>query len=102
MDRAEWDIDHLHPVTGAPRWDDAAMHRSGSGAEPEPAPDPGETYAQALLEEREGYVRRGLADRVAAVDAELARLGRPVPAGRESAKPAARKSRAKKVTSGDS
>lgn len=29
----------------------------------------------ALLEERHGYVVRGLADRVAQVDAELARLG---------------------------
>jgi hypothetical protein len=30
---------------------------------------------EALLREREGYVRRGLPDRVAAVDAELVRLG---------------------------
>jgi hypothetical protein len=30
---------------------------------------------EALLREREGYVRRGLTERVAAVDAELARLG---------------------------
>lgn len=30
---------------------------------------------EALLAEREGYVRRGLSNRVAQVDAELARLG---------------------------
>jgi hypothetical protein len=30
---------------------------------------------RALLREREGYLRRGLSGRVAAVDAELARLG---------------------------
>ena len=30
---------------------------------------------EALIWEREGYVRRGLKDRVAAVDAELAALG---------------------------
>lgn len=32
-------------------------------------------HVAALLVEREGYVRRGLADRVAQVDAELARFG---------------------------
>ncbi|MBK8640629.1 MAG: hypothetical protein IPN92_21040 [Chromatiaceae bacterium] len=31
-------------------------------------------YVAALKEEREGYVKRGLADRVAQVDAELARF----------------------------
>ena len=31
-------------------------------------------YVAALKAEREGYVRRGLADRVAQVDAELARF----------------------------
>ena len=31
-------------------------------------------YVQALKDEREGYVRRGLTDRVAQVDAELARF----------------------------
>jgi hypothetical protein len=36
-----------------------------------------ETIA-ALLEERRGYVMRGLPDRVAVVDAELARLGHRV------------------------
>ena len=30
---------------------------------------------EALLAEREGYTRRGLADRVAQVDAEIERLG---------------------------
>ena len=36
---------------------------------------PGQDWAQALLRERAGLARRGLHDRVAAVDAELARLG---------------------------
>ena len=36
-------------------------------------------YVRALREEREGYVRAGRADRVAQVDAEIARVeGRPV------------------------
>ena len=34
----------------------------------------------ALLRERAGLARRGLTDRVALVDAELARLGHPVEA----------------------
>lgn len=33
------------------------------------------TYVRALLREREGYVLRGRENRVADVDAELARLG---------------------------
>ena len=33
------------------------------------------SYIQALLEEREGYVRRGLKDRVAQVDAVLKQAG---------------------------
>lgn len=33
------------------------------------------SYRDALLYEREGYVARGLDDRVAQVDAELARIG---------------------------
>lgn len=33
------------------------------------------TTVEALLFEREGYLRRGLRDRVAQVDRELARLG---------------------------
>jgi hypothetical protein len=37
-----------------------------------------EELVAALLREREGYVRRGLDDRVAQVDAELARLGHVV------------------------
>lgn len=41
----------------------------------EPAPDPVAAYAAALLAERAGYERRGLPDRVAQVDAELARIG---------------------------
>jgi hypothetical protein len=36
---------------------------------------PNEAYVAALLREREGYARYDRADRVAAVDAELARLG---------------------------
>jgi len=32
-------------------------------------------YIKALLAEREGYVRYGLPDRVALVDAELAKVG---------------------------
>ena len=36
-------------------------------------------YVRALREERQGYIQKGLAERVAAVDAELARVeGRPV------------------------
>lgn len=34
-----------------------------------------EAYVSALQREREGYVQRGLDDRVAAVDEELKRLG---------------------------
>lgn len=33
------------------------------------------SYVNALLTEREGYVQRGRKDRVAQVDAELARMG---------------------------
>jgi hypothetical protein len=36
---------------------------------------PEEAYVAALLREREGYARYGRAERVAAVDAELERLG---------------------------
>lgn len=32
-------------------------------------------YVRALKEEREGYVARGMSERAAAVDAELARFG---------------------------
>lgn len=36
-------------------------------------------YVRALREERDGYARRGMTDRAAAVDAELARMeGRPI------------------------
>ena len=42
-------------------------------------------YVRALKEEREGYVRRGLKDRVAQVDAELARFG-AAPVKRAAAK----------------
>jgi hypothetical protein len=38
---------------------------------PKPAPD----YVQALLRERDGYLRYDRKDRAAAVDAELKRLG---------------------------
>ena len=36
-------------------------------------------YVAALRREREGYVRRGLKDRVAEVDAELKRVGMKPP-----------------------
>lgn len=102
MSQADWDLAHLHPVSGARGWEDAALHRSGSGVERESAPDPGETYVQALLREREGYVRRGLADRVAAVDVELTRLGHSSPTGEQARiKPPARKGRARKVADDD-
>jgi len=39
----------------------------------------------ALLREREGYVKRGLANRVAQVDAELARFGVAVEPATEAA-----------------
>lgn len=43
-------------------------------------------YIRALSEEREGYARQGRTDRVADVDAELARMqGRP--AGRSETEP---------------
>lgn len=42
-----------------------------------------EAYVTALQREREGYVRRDLSDRVAAVDAELKRLGVSRPAAHE-------------------
>lgn len=35
-----------------------------------------EGYATALVRERQGYVTRGLGERVAQVDAELTRVGR--------------------------
>ncbi|MEU0181779.1 hypothetical protein ABZ312_11410 [Streptomyces sp. NPDC006207] len=38
-----------------------------------------DAYAAALKREREGYVLRGLSDRVSAVDAELKRLGVAAP-----------------------
>lgn len=38
------------------------------------AADQRAAYVRALKEEREGYVKRGLDDRVAQVDAELARF----------------------------
>lgn len=44
-----------------------------------------DTYAEALLIEREGYLARGRADRVAQVDAELANLGLAVEPGIETA-----------------
>lgn len=39
-----------------------------------------DSQIQALLRERDGYVLRGLSNRVAAVDAELKRLGYKPPA----------------------
>jgi len=40
-----------------------------------PVPTPAQSLIAALLEERRGYVVRGLSDRVALVDQELERLG---------------------------
>lgn len=44
-----------------------------------------DTYAEALLIEREGYLARNRTDRVAQVDAELARLGVAVGGAPEAA-----------------
>lgn len=54
-----------------------------------------ENYMRALLVERAGLARRGLADRVAQVDAELKRIGAEVPreAKPEPLRTAARKPR---------
>ena len=49
---------------------EAAAKRAAAAADP--------ALVEALLRERQGYVTRGLPDRVAAVDAELARLGHEV------------------------
>ena len=55
----------------------------------------------ALLEERRGYVMRGLPARVAAVDAELARLGHKAPAAPATAQaPAPEKAVAPKPSRG--
>jgi hypothetical protein len=43
--------------------------------EPEPAAEPESDYVQALLRERDGYLRYDRKDRAAAVDAELKSLG---------------------------
>lgn len=57
---------------------EAATKRAAAAADP--------ALVEALLRERQGYVIRGLAERIAAVDAELARLGfeveKPAPARR--------------------
>ena len=52
---------------------------------PNPASERRAAYVEALKLEREGYVVRGLEDRVAAVDAELARFG-AAPKGRSASK----------------
>ena len=60
-----------------------ALGRREDSAPPEPNdPNP---YVVALLREREHYVRRGRGDRVAEVDAELARIGHSSP---DAAQPA--------------
>ena len=41
----------------------------------EPSPKQPAGWVASLLEERRGYVLRGLADRVAQIDAEIARFG---------------------------
>lgn len=48
-------------------------------------PTADEAYVASLLRERATYALYGRADRVAAVDAELARLGITVPGGKETA-----------------
>lgn len=48
-------------------------------------PTADEAYVDALLREREGYVRYDNAARLADVDAELKRLGVAVPGDRETA-----------------
>jgi len=52
-----------------------------------------------LIEERRGYENRGLKDRVAAVDAEIAKItGQAAPpAARAAKRPAPKTTRAKKV-----
>ena len=55
----------------------------------------------ALLEERRGYVIRGLADRVKAVDEQLARLGhKAAPAPSTAQAPAAERAVAPKPSRG--
>ena len=52
-----------------------------------------QTTIAALLQERRGYVNRGLDDRVAAIDAELKKLGHQAETKqkRASTRPAAKK-----------
>ena len=54
---------------------------------PVPQPTPAQALIAALLEERRGYLVRGLPDRVALVDEQLAALGHAV--ARKSRTPAA-------------
>ncbi len=58
---------------------EAAEKRAAAAADP--------ALVEALLRERQGYVVRDLPDRVAAVDAELSRLGHVV---EDAPKPRAR------------
>ena len=59
------------------------------GAAAKAAPDVNRGYIDALLVERHGYVQRGdRADRVAAVDAELERVGYVVPKAEKAEAPA--------------
>lgn len=51
-------------------------------ADDQPVTDDG--MVAALLRERDGYVRRGLPERVAQVDAELRRRGVEPPAGKRT------------------
>lgn len=67
------------------------------------SPRPAETAATedavvaGLLTEREGYIARGLDDRVAAVDAELKRLGAAVPKARAAKRPGKETAKAKRA-----
>jgi|ERR1044072_6816754 hypothetical protein len=97
MAKQAWDVEHLAGLSGvgSARWDDEAIFRGATGRAADIAPDPDEAYALALLREREGYVRRGLAERTATVDAELARIGHPIASTSQSSaeQPATRKRR---------
>ncbi len=59
---------------------EAAEKRAAAAADP--------ALVEALLRERQGYVTRDLPDRVAAVDAELARLGHVIEKPRPARKAA--------------
>lgn len=67
-----------------PETEKATNVRTGEQVTTE-VPTADEAYVSALLRERDGYERHDRADRVAAVDAELKRLGVAVAGGKETA-----------------